>query len=342
MNHLLILPILIPMLGASASLFVEHRRYGPRVQRNVAWVGMTLLAAAVIALFARAADGEILVYLLGDWPARIGIALMGDRLSAWMLLTTLILGSACLLHACAGWDRRAPHFSCVVPVPVDGLERCVLDRGHLQPVRVLRGHADRLLWPAAQRRAWIADAGRPALRGVQRVRVDVVPDCVGLAVRCVRHAQHGRAFAAHRRSAGAGCAAGQSHAGLVAAGVLQQGRVAAAVSLAAGNLFARAGGGGCVVRHHDQGRAVCNAAGVVLVVRRRSWRDARLRAPCAVVAGHRNVADGRIRGDGCIAVTGVGVVPGGVFRQRPCLSRSQWTMPAHWVPGCTTCHTAAS
>ncbi|KPL48534.1 cation:proton antiporter [Xanthomonas axonopodis] len=126
MNHLLILPILIPMLGASASLFVEHRRYGPRGQRSVAWVSIALLAAAVIALFARAADGQILVYLLGDWPARIGIVLMGDRLSAWMLLTTLILGSACLLHACAGWDRRAPHFHALFQFQLMGLNGAFL------------------------------------------------------------------------------------------------------------------------------------------------------------------------------------------------------------------------
>ncbi|MFW3173827.1 monovalent cation/H+ antiporter subunit D [Xanthomonas phaseoli] len=126
MNHLLILPILIPMLGASASLFVEHRRYGPRVQRSVAWVSIALLAAAVIALFARAANGQILVYLLGDWPARIGIVLMGDRLSAWMLLTTLILGSACLLHACAGWDRRAPHFHALFQFQLMGLNGAFL------------------------------------------------------------------------------------------------------------------------------------------------------------------------------------------------------------------------
>ncbi|WP_460198789.1 monovalent cation/H+ antiporter subunit D [Xanthomonas campestris pv. passiflorae] len=126
MNHLLILPILIPMLGASASLFVEHRRYGPRAQRSVAWVSIALLAAAVIALFARAAEGQILVYLLGDWPARIGIVLMGDRLSAWMLLTTLILGSACLLHACAGWDRRAPHFHALFQFQLMGLNGAFL------------------------------------------------------------------------------------------------------------------------------------------------------------------------------------------------------------------------
>ena len=33
MNHLVILPILVPLLGAALSLFVEHRRYGPKVQR---------------------------------------------------------------------------------------------------------------------------------------------------------------------------------------------------------------------------------------------------------------------------------------------------------------------
>jgi len=125
-NHLLILPILIPMLGASASLFVEQRRYGPRVQRGVSWVSMVLLAAVVIALFVRAADGQILVYLLGDWPARIGIVLMGDRLSAWMLLTNLILGSACLLHACAGWDRRAPHFHALFQFQLMGVNGACL------------------------------------------------------------------------------------------------------------------------------------------------------------------------------------------------------------------------
>ncbi|KAB7768583.1 monovalent cation/H+ antiporter subunit D [Xanthomonas maliensis] len=126
MNHLLMLPILIPMLGAAGSLFVEHRRYGPRVQRAVAWTSMALLAAAVIAAWMQALQGTVGVYLLGDWPARIGIVLMGDRLSAWMLMTTLVLGSACLLHACAGWDRRAPHFHALFQFQLMGLNGAFL------------------------------------------------------------------------------------------------------------------------------------------------------------------------------------------------------------------------
>ena len=46
MNHLVILPILIPLLGAALSLFVEHRSYGPKVQRSVAWASLAALALA--------------------------------------------------------------------------------------------------------------------------------------------------------------------------------------------------------------------------------------------------------------------------------------------------------
>ncbi|MBB4127633.1 multicomponent K+:H+ antiporter subunit D [Xanthomonas translucens] len=126
MNHLVILPILIPLLGAALSLFVEHRRYGRHVRRAVAWTAMAALAATVLALFVRAGDGQVQVYLLGDWPSRLGIALMADRLSAWMLLTTTLLAAACLLHACAGWDRRAPHFHALFQFQLVGLNGAFL------------------------------------------------------------------------------------------------------------------------------------------------------------------------------------------------------------------------
>ncbi|HYG07779.1 MAG TPA: monovalent cation/H+ antiporter subunit D [Stenotrophomonas sp.] len=126
MNHLPVLPILLPLLGAIASLFVEHRRFGARAQRSVAWVSLGLLAIAVVALFATTADGQIHVYLLGDWPSRLGIALVADRLAAWMLLTTLCLSVACLLHACAGWDRRAPHFHALFQFQLMGLNGAFL------------------------------------------------------------------------------------------------------------------------------------------------------------------------------------------------------------------------
>ena len=126
MNHLAILPILIPLVGAALSLFVEHRRYGPRVQRSVAWATMAALFTVVLMVFTRTADGQPMVYLLGDWPARLGIALVADRLSAWMLLTTVLLAIGCLMHACSGWDRRAPHFHALFQFQLVGLNGAFL------------------------------------------------------------------------------------------------------------------------------------------------------------------------------------------------------------------------
>src|SRR5690606_17309359 len=126
MNHLALLPILIPLIGGALSLFVEHRRIGTVVQRSVAWVFMLASLASVIGLVIQAGTGEVIVYLLGDWPSRLGIVLMVDRLSALMLLTTNLLAVACLLHACSGWDRRALHFHALFQLQLVGLNGAFL------------------------------------------------------------------------------------------------------------------------------------------------------------------------------------------------------------------------
>jgi multicomponent K+:H+ antiporter subunit D len=125
-NHLAILPVLIPLLGAIASLFAEHRRFGAGVRRAVSWTAVAGVLIVALALFAQAGEGRVLVYLLGDWPSRLGIALMVDRLSAWMLLTTALLSIPCLLYACAGWDRRAPHFHALFQFQLMGLNGAFL------------------------------------------------------------------------------------------------------------------------------------------------------------------------------------------------------------------------
>ncbi|KGO99340.1 monovalent cation/H+ antiporter subunit D [Novilysobacter defluvii] len=126
MSHLPLLPILIPVIGGALSLFVEHRRIGTVVQRSVAWVFMLACLAATVGLVVQASSGEVLVYLLGDWPSRLGIVLMVDRLSALMLLTTNLLAAACLLHACSGWDRRALHFHALFQLQLVGLNGAFL------------------------------------------------------------------------------------------------------------------------------------------------------------------------------------------------------------------------
>ncbi|SDQ35798.1 multisubunit potassium/proton antiporter, PhaD subunit [Pseudoxanthomonas sp. CF385] len=126
MSHLPILPVLIPLFAASIALFFEHRRFGMVPQRIVAWLSVAAMLGVSGMLVAQAATGQVQVYLLGDWPARLGIVLMVDRLSALMVLVGLLLGAACLLHACAGWDRRAPHFHAFFQFQLMGLNGAFL------------------------------------------------------------------------------------------------------------------------------------------------------------------------------------------------------------------------
>lgn len=123
-SHLPILPIALPLLTAALLLVLERR--GIAFQRALAWVGTLTLAALAVGLLQLAANDSITVYRLGNWPAHLGISLVVDRLTATMLLTTSLLAIACLLHACAGWDRRAPHFHALFQLQLMGLNGAFL------------------------------------------------------------------------------------------------------------------------------------------------------------------------------------------------------------------------
>jgi multicomponent K+:H+ antiporter subunit D len=122
--HLPVLPVLLPLLAASALLLVERRGIGP--QRLVAALAMAGLLAAALALALQADGRGQLVYLLGDWPARLGIALVADRLAALMVLATTLLAVPCLLYAASGWDRRALHFHALFQLQLAGLNGAFL------------------------------------------------------------------------------------------------------------------------------------------------------------------------------------------------------------------------
>ena len=125
MQHLVLAPIVLPLVTGAILLMLE-RRHDVRVLRTGAWLGMALLLAAAVALLLRADGGGIEAYLLGDWPSRLGIVLMLDRLSALMVLTTTLLAVPALLYACAGWDRRALHFHALFQIQLAGLNGAFL------------------------------------------------------------------------------------------------------------------------------------------------------------------------------------------------------------------------
>lgn len=106
--HLLILPVLIPLL-TGALLLLLHR--APMAfKRGLSLLGGGLLLPISVLLLLWADDGQLQVYALGNWQPPFGIMLLLDRLSALMLVVNAILAAAALVYACRGSDEQGPNF----------------------------------------------------------------------------------------------------------------------------------------------------------------------------------------------------------------------------------------
>ncbi|HUP48788.1 MAG TPA: Na+/H+ antiporter subunit D [Thermoanaerobaculia bacterium] len=107
MNVLLILPILIPLLGAAASMLAWRSR---RVQRTVAVVSSAALLVASIVLLTSVRRNGVSVTELGSWPAPFGIVFVADLLSSLMVLVSAIIWMATVVYSLASMDRRHEQF----------------------------------------------------------------------------------------------------------------------------------------------------------------------------------------------------------------------------------------
>ena len=112
MPHLLLAPILLPMLTGGLILLMkeEHRR--TKLVLNIASTSLGLVIAVALLMWVKRADASasIGVYLPGNWAAPFGIVLALDRLSAMMLLLGSLLGLASILFAAARWHRAGVHY----------------------------------------------------------------------------------------------------------------------------------------------------------------------------------------------------------------------------------------
>src|SRR5690606_12684826 len=81
-SHLILAPILLPLLAGAGMLFLDERRRP--LKAAISLVATLAVAAAAIALLAAAGsagvDTPLQVYRLGDWPAPFAIVLVLDKL----------------------------------------------------------------------------------------------------------------------------------------------------------------------------------------------------------------------------------------------------------------------
>ena len=106
-DHIIIAPVLIPLLAGALMLFYEERQR--RFIAIVSAVAQLVVAWELIDMGTHTPT-TIGLYLLGDWPPPFAIVLVIDRLAALMVMLTALLALPCIVFSTARWDRRGQHF----------------------------------------------------------------------------------------------------------------------------------------------------------------------------------------------------------------------------------------
>ena len=122
MSHLIIAPILLPLLTAALMLMLgeKHRPLKARLNLGSSLIGLGISVLLLIGTQA-GETGSIGVYLPSNWQVPFGIVLVVDRLSALMLVLTGIIGVSALLFAMARWDRAGTSFHALFQIQLMGL-----------------------------------------------------------------------------------------------------------------------------------------------------------------------------------------------------------------------------
>jgi len=125
-SHLIVAPILLPLVTAAVLLLIDERSRKLKMAINsLSTLGLIGIACTLVAMASEKAP-EAIVYLIGNWPAPFGIVLVLDRLAAMMLLLASLLGMAALSFALAHWHKASPHFHTIFQLLLMGLNGAFL------------------------------------------------------------------------------------------------------------------------------------------------------------------------------------------------------------------------
>lgn len=112
MAHLIIAPVLVPLLVAAVQLLVgaRHRRTLATLSLLSCLALVLLATLLLLSVSGPATEGSTAVYRIGNWPASFAIVLVADRLSVLMLLLTAVLALAVLPYALGRWQYMGVYF----------------------------------------------------------------------------------------------------------------------------------------------------------------------------------------------------------------------------------------
>lgn len=124
MNHLVVLPVILPLLSGILLLLLPKRRLPIKRFFSLSTVILQVIAAGF--LLNAVNNGGIQVYALGNWSPPFGIVLVADRLSAWMLIITALVALCALFYAIRRTDRDGAHFHTLFQLQLFGLNGAFL------------------------------------------------------------------------------------------------------------------------------------------------------------------------------------------------------------------------
>jgi multicomponent K+:H+ antiporter subunit D len=129
-DHLLVLPIILPLVAGAALLLIDeqHRilKTAISIGSVVALNGVALALLGLVSAPPTEVGSTVWVYRLGDWPPPFAIVLVADRLSALMLALTSVLALASIVFSIARWDRAGVHFRAMFQFLLMGLNGAFL------------------------------------------------------------------------------------------------------------------------------------------------------------------------------------------------------------------------
>jgi multicomponent K+:H+ antiporter subunit D len=125
-QHLIVTPILLPMVTAALLLFIDERNRTSKAMVSLAAVVLLLSNAIILFMVESGPNSFENVYLLGNWAAPFGIVLVIDGLSAMMLLVTAILALAALVFSLGKWHAVGAHFHSLFQLLLVGVNGALL------------------------------------------------------------------------------------------------------------------------------------------------------------------------------------------------------------------------
>jgi len=125
MNHLVMLPILIPVLGSMIILLSRSQSY--KIKRSLSLFIIILLIFANIFSLSSILDKGDFIYQMGNWQAPFGITFVLDKLSITLVLLTSLLAFGALWYTVkSDSDKIGENFHTLFHLQVFGINGAFL------------------------------------------------------------------------------------------------------------------------------------------------------------------------------------------------------------------------